>query len=77
MQMYRRMIASLPSDVAGRYAGLRPGSRASPPPAKQVNTGLGFGAFGGTWTTVNTENTVQGVDLNSGYGIVAGHLLRR
>jgi hypothetical protein len=48
----------------------------TPPPAQQrqqPNTGLGFGIhFGGTWTSVSTENELEGVNLDQKSGIVAG-----
>jgi hypothetical protein len=47
----------------------------TPPPAmqQQPNTGLGFGIhFGGTWTSVSTDENLQDIDLNKGAGIVAG-----
>ena len=45
------------------------------PPAmqRQPNTGLGFGIhFGGTWTSLSTDENLGEIDLNKGGGIVAG-----
>jgi hypothetical protein len=47
----------------------------NPPPAmqRQPNTGLGFGIhFGGTWTSVSTDENLGDIDLNKGAGVVAG-----
>jgi hypothetical protein len=46
-----------------------------PPPQQrqQPNTGLGFGIhFGGTWTTVSTDENLGEINLDQGSGIVAG-----
>jgi hypothetical protein len=54
-----------------------PQQTTTPPPAmqqrQQPNTGLGFGIhFGGTWTSISTDENLGDIDLNKGSGIVAG-----
>ncbi len=46
---------------------------AQPTMQRQPNTGVGIGIhFGGTWTTLSTDENLGDIDLNKGSGIVAG-----
>ena len=50
-----------------------PAQPAQPAVQTQPNTGVGIGIhFGGTWTTISTEDNLGDVDLNKGSGLVAG-----
>jgi len=78
MRISRRLIVSIATTAAVLAATPAFGQsflQNNNPPAmqRQPNTGLGFGIhFGGTWTSISTDENLQDIDLNKGGGIVAG-----
>ena len=78
MRLYRKVIVSLAVATAVLTAApafAQSFSQNPPPPTmqRQPNTGLGLGIhFGGTWTSISTDENLGDIDLNKGSGIVAG-----
>jgi len=77
--MYRKLIVSIAASAALLAAtpafgqNFQQTNKPAPPVQKQVNTGLGLGVqFGGTWTSVHTENNFGDISFDQGAGILAG-----